>query len=393
MKTHHLLISALLAFHFIGGGIQNNSVAAQTTELQGTVTLDVNAQVFKNVIVPNCPQPYTPPAGTAGTTITYETKLVNDKTNITVEDVVNPGGGAILINANKVIKIPLTGNSDGVANLYLDDKDKSVLYVNYWLNRRTTVPAGTSIEEWYPDYSCAGVPTMTNRPAKSRTLVRDEEFYYQVVSPGSASTLTTWFRNSEQIRVLTGAPGSAVAYYLVNRFDRNAKYILELQNREYIAYNSQSLDLGALTIPFKYRFGYTRNGVEIKDDISSSFNIGFYGGYKLTRYSIINKGGTYVNRTHAALRIGPFMSISATTLDSLSTTGGEAPKLKDYKQTIAVLSTGIGLMGDVKGVQLGIYGGWDFGVGPDATAWNYHKRFWLGFGVGYKITDLFAKKD
>jgi len=40
---------------------------------------------------------------------------------------------------------------------------------------------------------------------------------------------------------------------------------------------------------------------------------------------------------------------------------------------------------------MGVFAGWDFGMGPDAGNWNYHKRFWLG--LGYKISDLFAPKE
>ncbi len=370
----------------------SSSISAQTTEFQGTVTLRQLAHVFKVVTVPNSPHTYLPLAGTTGTTITYETKLTNNKTDIVIKDVINPvGAGPFTINANLVRKIPMSPYSNGKANLYIEDKDKSVLYVNYWLNDINTVAAGITIEKWQPVYGPAGAPVMTKDPTATRILISPEKFYLMRVNPGSPEIATTWFANSEQIRVLNAAGG--IDYYLVNRYDRNAKYILELQNREHIAYSSKSLDLGALTIPFKYRFGFKKDNLEVEDDVTASFNIGAYGGYKLTKYSIINKAGTYTNRTFLSLRAGPFINLSTATLDSVSTTVGKVPKKKDDKQNIAVLSTGLGLMFDIKGLQMGIYGGWDFGVGSEATNWNYHKRFWLGYGIGYKITDLFAKKD
>lgn len=363
----------------------------QTTEFQGRVHLGPLAHVYKIVTIPNCPQTYTPIIGTSATTVTHETKYANDKTEITVKDIVNPIGlNPIIINANKILRVAMSPNSDGKANLYLDDKDKSVLYVNYWLNAENVVPAGTTIEEYYPVYNCAGViPVMTLRA--TRILTADEKFYRLRVIPGSPETTMQWFLNSEQIRVLDAHGG--INYYLVDKYDRNAKYVLELQNREYISYNSPSLDLGTLTIPFKYRFGFKKNGIEIKDDVTASFNIGVYGGYKLSRYSIINKAGTYTNRTLFSLRVGPFINLSTTTLDSVSTSVGKVTLAKDIKQNIAVLSTGLGLMGNIKNVQVGIFGGWDFGMGSDSGNWNYHKRFWLGFGVGYKLTDLFAPKE
>jgi hypothetical protein len=363
----------------------------QTTEFPGKVDLGPTAHVYKVVTIPNCPQTYTPPAGATPTTIKHETKLTNGKTEITIESVVNSAGVPIIVNANKELKIPFSPNSDGKASIYVDDKDKSILYVNYWLNKRNEVAPGTTIQECYPVYTCAGVPTMTLRV--TRVLANSETFYYRRVeaTPGNPELTTLWFLNSEQIRVLN--PTGGIAYYLVNRYDRGAKYILELQNREYIAYNSKSLHLGALTIPFKYRFGFKKNGIDIKDDVTASFNIGVYGGYKLTRYSIINKAGTYTNKTSFSFRVGPFINLSSAALDSVSTTVGKVPMKKDEKQNIAVLSTGVGIMGDIRGVQMGVYGGWDFGMGSEADNWNYHKRFWLGVGVGFKITDLFAQKE
>lgn len=367
-----------------------NNVLGQTTEFQGSINLRNNHRVFKVVTVPNCPQSYVPPNG-ANTTITHETKYTNSKTEIKVESIVDPGGSSpINILANKVNKIELAPNANGTANLYLDEKDKTILYINYWLNDKQTIPRNTLVEESTAVFDCNG--SATHRSEPRRTTTGNEDYYLWRVVPGSVEASSTWFRMSDRITVYR-SDGSTIDYYLVNRFDRNAKYVLELQNREAISYNSSSLDLGALTIPFKYRYGFSKKETEIKSDVTASFNIGVYAGYKLTRYSIINKSGTYTNRTSLSFRVGPFINLSSTTLDSVSTTVGKVPMKKDDKHNIAVLSTGIGLMGDIRGVQIGIYGGWDFGMGSDASNWNYHKRFWLGFGVGYKITDLFAKKE
>jgi hypothetical protein len=361
---------------------------AQTVEFAGTVNLNNNSQVYKIVTVPNCPNNYTPPAGTQ-TTITYETKFTNDKTEIKVESVAN-GAGAIVVNANKTVKVPIFPNSQGKATFYVDEKDKTVLYVNYYLNAIQVVNRNTNIREYTAAIDCNGNAVMVPKGPMS-TLTEDTEYYLWRVDPGSPEINATWFRTSDHI-VVYNTNGS-IEYYLVNRYDRNAKYILELPNRGAISYNSISLDVGALVIPFKYRFGFNKNDIEIKDDIVANFNIGIYGGYKLSQYRIRNKSGTYVNENYSSWRIGPFLNLSAATLDSVSTTVGIEPLKKDAKQTIAVLSTGIAFMYNIKGAQAGVYAGWDFGMGSDAKNWNYNKRFWLGFGIGYKITDLFAPKD
>ena len=362
---------------------------AQTVEFQGTIKLNNNHQVYKVVTVPNCPTAYTAPAGTQ-TTITYETKFTNNKTEIKVESIAN-GVAPIIVNTNKIVKVAIHPNAGGKANFYVDEKDKSVLYVNYWLNAVQKVSASTRVRYFNVVIDCDGATQMVPR-GNVETLSQDKEYYLWKVSPGTPDINTTWFRTSDHI-VVYQSDGITADYYLVNRFDRDAKYVLDLPNRGTILYNSKSLDLGALTIPFKYRPGFTKNDIEIKDDVVANFNIGVYGGYKLTKYRLRNKSGTYVNETPSSLRIGPFLNLSTTTLDSVTTTVGTEPMKKDNKQNIAVLSTGLGLMYDIKGVQFGIYGGWDVGMGSDAKNWNYNKRFWWGFGVGYKLTDLFAKKE
>jgi hypothetical protein len=368
---------------------------AQITEFPGYFHLGPNAQVLKVVTVPGCTRSYVSPAGTA-TSITHTTKLNNGGASITVESIVAPGTNPVHITADTIYNIEWFPDADGNATLYVDEKDKSVLYVNYGLNPKQVIHSGRTIEDFKVSHDCSGKTTVTAIPKSKRTVRSPYTVNMYKVNPrtkkGAEEMLTNWFLNSDRIVVYSNAAGG-VDYYLVNRYDRNGKYILQLQNREHIAYNHRSVDVGALTIPFKYRFGYNKNGIEIKDDVIAGFNIGAYAGYKITRSSIINKKGTYILRNFTSLRVGPFINLSSATVDSLTTTTGAEPLQGQVKQNIAVLSPGAGIMVDVRGVQAGFYGGWDIGMGAVAHSWNYQERFWIGFGLGYKLTDLFAKKD
>lgn len=393
MMTKNTFINKLSKFNYFQKSmvllvLLSTSIKAQTTEIQGNIKITNNRNVVKLITVKDCPETHTPPAGTTETEVSFETKYTNDKTEITTKDVVKPAvPGPVIIGVNKTIKKAMTP-VEGKANLYIDDKDKSILFVNYFLNPTNEVPAGTDIQEVNIVHNCAGAPLLVPKPI--RTLATSEKFDMWKVTAGSPEMAFEWFKNSNQIIVFK-SPG-VIDYYLVNRYDRDGKYVLQLKNRESIPYNSSSFDLGALTIPIKYRFGFKRNGIKISDDASASFNVGGYLGYKITKYSVINKEGTYINRNHASLRTGLFFNVGTTTLDSTSTTVGRVPITDaDIKRNIATFSTGLALMADIKGLQLGLFGGWDFGVGPDAANWNYHNRFWLGFGFGYKLTDLFAK--
>lgn len=364
----------------------------QTTEFEGYFRLNSSHKVFKLATRSGCPENYTIPGGVTSTKTTTK-KFTNDKNEIVVEYSESPAAGSIIIvNTDKSLKIPLFPNAEGDCNLYVEDKDKSIIYVNYGLARRHVVNAATMVVKNRVDYSCAGNPNFVPDNPAPYALAANETINAEIVQGSDlAKQATTWFRNSDNIAVYTAA--GALSYYLVKRYDGAQKYVLELDNRKYISYFVHSLDFGALTIPFKYRVGFTKNGIKIPDDVSANFNVGVYAGYKLTRSSVINKAGTYKLRNHASFRIGPFLNASAVAVDSISSTVGKVPFKGADKRNIAVLSTGLGFMGDFRGVQIGIYSGWDFAVGPDASNWNYHKRFWLGFGFGYKLTDLFAKKD
>ncbi|HTN17264.1 MAG TPA: hypothetical protein VL092_06265 [Chitinophagaceae bacterium] len=382
MKQPFLLTGLLLG---------STLASAQTTELPGFFKFGPLAKVIKIVTVPDCPQSYTPPAG-SGTAITHTTKLKSGGAAITVESAITGHGSPVTIKADKQLRINWYPGAEGKANLYLDDNDKTVLYVNYGLNRIYKVPANRQIEEYEIAYDCAGTPTIAAKPATRRILAAETALSGEKVPVLSPETASNWFKNSNRIAVYNQA-NTGIEYYLVDKYDRTGTYVLELQNREYIAYNHQSFVLGALAIPFKYRFGYTKGNTTVKDDIIAGFNIGVFGGYKITRSSIINKKNTYVLRNHTSLRVGPFINLSSATLDSVTTTAGDKPFLGADKQNIAVLSPGAGVMMDVRGVQIGVYGGWDIGIGAPARSWNYQGRFWLGFGLGYKLTDLFAQKD
>ncbi|MFD0763309.1 hypothetical protein ACFQZI_00495 [Mucilaginibacter lutimaris] len=383
MKT----LSRFLTYFSI---VFTSSAMAQTTEFLGTVKLGPKAHVVKIVTIPDCPQPYTPPAGTAGTQIKFETKLTNGKTDITIKDKVTPtAGNAIMIKANKVLKILMSPNSEGKAELYTDDKDKTVLYVNYWLNGTNTVLAGQTIERYQPEYDCNGTAKMVPVANSKLVLQKNEDYYLAKVLPGANDMQTTWFKNSEHLRVYDKAGN--MLYYLVDHYSRNTKYVLELDNRESINFNSASVTLGALVIPFKYRFGYKGDKATVKSDATAALNIGAFGGIKVTNYSIINKAGTYTQSSNFALRVGPFLNLATTSLDKTTTTNGLTPLTADEKQNIGVFSTGVGLTAEIKKFQFGAFGGWDFGLGPEHVNWNYDKRFWIGFGIGYKLTDLFSQ--
>lgn len=185
--------------------------------------------------------------------------------------------------------------------------------------------------------------------------------------------------------------GKIVAIHAV-KYDRTTDYKFRLENRQYQMFFFQSWDVGAVTIPFKYRFSYNKNNVAVPDELTANINLGIFGGKSLgwITYKYRRNGELTPNVWRVTL--GGFASPSIISIDS-NTTSADANPLKTTR-TIGALSVGGTLMISAYNFRFGIFGGWDLGVGDVAKQWNYNRRMWVGVGLGYSLNSLtFAPKE
>jgi len=277
----------------------------------------------------------------------------------------------------------------GWVNIKVDEKDKSKLNINPWLSKEQKIDSSTIVRRINKSIDCSGNYIS---PMKIDTLKKDEVYRYsRVEKKDTISTKSDWFSKSKNIIEILDSNGE-IDYYLVNKFDQNADYYLKLKNRSIISLKKQSLVFGPVTIPFKYRFSHTKNEVNIESEFSADFNAGIFVGKNWGRYRVRYESKELKTLSNLSLTIGPFLSLSTTALDSESTSGSKKPLGDDESKTIASLSPGIGIMTSIYNFNFGLFGGFDVGFGNSAKKWNFNNKPWIGFGIGYNITNSFLKK-
>lgn len=296
---------------------------------------------------------------------------------------------------DKEIKVNLK-NFSGYANLSIDEKDKTKLLVNYWLNDEHILPSKTKIKIIKKSLQCPKGKEAIEGDYKieetTKTLEKDTKFRLWKVQNKSLEELKKldWFIHTDSIIEVYNQKNE-IEYYLVNKYDRNANYELKLKNREFISYRKKSVEFGPLTIPFKYRFGYSKDSIKVKQEFNADLNIGFFGGYRLGKYRIRYEGDGFKQLANISGTIGGFLSLSSATLDKTSTTAGKKPFTADEKSSIGVISPGVGIMLDVYNVNFGAFLGWDIGFGNESKNWNFNNKPWVGLGIGYNLNGFWKK--
>jgi hypothetical protein len=174
-----------------------------------------------------------------------------------------------------------------------------------------------------------------------------------------------------------------INYWLGEKYDRNGKYYLKLKNREYASFWFNCIEGGALTIPFKYRPKFTKNNIDISDQFTADLNVGAYLGYSYGKIKYMYRKNEDKEPSKWLVSVGPFLSVSRVEIDS--TTSLSATEPLKIKKAIATVSPGIGLMTSIYNFRFGVFLGNDLAIGQTSQKWDYHNRWWWGFGLGYNI--------
>lgn len=182
---------------------------------------------------------------------------------------------------------------------------------------------------------------------------------------------------------------------------RGVDYYFQLRNREGVTLPYTATAVGAVTVPLKVRVGADGTG----SDVSADAGLGLYVG---RRWGSV----TYTYHQHAAKTLettrhrtfGPFIGLSTASLDSTNALqsvgamsdemGGPSDEARTplaVEKNVVVLSVGLGHMWGVRGVEAGLFAGYDIALTRDAE-WEYdlrrHAVPWLGFALGFKLLKL-----
>ncbi|PJJ07600.1 hypothetical protein CLU83_0786 [Flavobacterium sp. 1] len=360
----------------------------QTYETLKNVKLPKNLKLTKKVTV-SCPQELK-----KGQTIINETEFkhtVDGKSTtktIISEEVITENTTTLV---DKEVTIKVNSIENAKANIYVDEKDNSIIHVNYWLNPTNTILKDTNIKFITNTYNCDGTTTR-NVPKTITKLDSDKKYMlykYEKQTLGNEDYLT----HCDTIIEVYKNDGTSVDYYLINKYDRKTDYTFQLANRETIYLKNSSIVFGPLTIPIKYRFDFEKNDIKINEDFTADLNVGIFGGWTFGKQKVNYQRGVGFkdNFNVWSITIGPFFNVGTTTLSKSNTTLGKTPITSDATQNIGVVSTGIGFVKSVYNFQFGLFYGWDFGAGKDSNNWNYDGKPWFGFGIGYSLTGFWKK--
>lgn len=372
MKNCTLLL--LLALGFFSYG--------QTYQTLNKIKVPEGREMIKKATVKNCPETVT-----SGQTVEIKKEFKDTSTKPeTVYTVTETKAGPTTINVDKTLEIKLTSFA-GDANIYVDETDKSKVHINYWLNGSYTVEKGYVVDKVKRTLKFDG----TYRHVTESTINLTEETKYPYVRCEIGDTLTDYYKNSDVVYKVKNAAG-ILQYCLMNKYDQNADYTIQLENRELISFTNTAVEFGPITIPIKYRFGYGEGDSEVKEEFSADLNLGIFAGYRIGRYRArYERGVGFKELANLSCTIGGFLSASTVSLSKSNTNAGDNPITTDVTYTAGLISPGFGVMGSMYGFNLGLFLGWDIGVGKESNNWNFDGKTWLGVGIAYSLTSFWKK--
>lgn len=177
----------------------------------------------------------------------------------------------------------------------------------------------------------------------------------------------------------------------VNKKDSTSNFYFEINDNptlanpvNYISIPYALWQIGAITIPFKYRFANSNNNIPA--DASADFNAGIYIGRKWGRKRFYRDKERNHNSASftAAFFTGP--TVIPIKKENVRDT------LKYTQETNELgWSVGVGSLYAYKEFSMGIFGGIDIPLSKYAQNWNHAYRPWVGLALGYKLA-VFGEK-
>lgn len=375
----------------------SSQAISQNTLIVGRIKVGEQADVYKQVKVTGCEYTYKPLTVispiTSVTEVIKETKNKSGEVEITVKEVItHKGTSDIKLTKDTTVSVAYKGFAEGNADFYLNENDKTKLYISYWLGEQHKVDKGMYVKAYKPIYDCSGNLDVAKSVVGSQSQLGNDSWYNgHKVAHSEFDGSKNWIKNSNWVEVLK--PNGSTDYYIVDRYDQESKYVMKLGVRKYVSYSYPSIGISAITIPIKVRPEFTEQDILVPGEAAAALNIGAFGSYRLTKKHIKNDLGTYKAIDKGSVHAGLFLSASVVSLDNKNTTVGDKPLDTTTTRTLAAISTGLGVTANFKGLQIGFFSGWDFGIGKQTKNWNHEGKVWWGFGIGYKITDLFTQKS
>jgi len=364
------------------------SIWGQTYKALNSIEMKNNFTLIKTTKVKNCQETINNGANIKKIT-TFKNTSTNNEENYTITEEKTAGNNeSILVDKILTNKIK---SFNGTANIFVDETDKSKIHINYWLNGYDTIKKGTKIKVIDRKLQCDN--TFLETP-NTITVDKDIVFNLWKCSISEIAKNPDYYKYSNKvIEVYKLDNPTTIDYYLVNKYDKDVDYIIQLDNRQLISFKETAVEFGPITIPIKIRPGFTRNNVVVEQEFTGDLNLGAFLGYKIGKYRaryIKGEGFTQLP-TSLSCTVGAFLSFSVASLDKANTTAGNSPIIDDSKKSIGIVSPGLGVMYSIFNFQIGFFGGFDLGAGSNSKNWNFNNKPWMGFGFAYSVSNFWKK--
>ena len=153
-------------------------------------------------------------------------------------------------------------------------------------------------------------------------------------------------------------------------------YFLQLKNRNSVSISFSEWNFSALIIPFKFRW-------QADQDFSADVNVNMFAcrswgkSLFLHRKKVDNKTNSW------KISAGLIAGSSTVKLNASNTSKAETPVVTEITQGLATLGGGVTYA--YNKVNFGVFYGFDYALGKNAEKWNFNKKPWLGFALGYSI--------
>jgi len=162
----------------------------------------------------------------------------------------------------------------------------------------------------------------------------------------------------------------------------NGIFYYKLKNRQTIKLYFGEFNVSALTLPIKYRF---KGKDGLKEDFSASINGNILFGYSIGRTSFFYQEKVGNKSNTLKLTGGLLLGASTVTLNSSNTSKAAVPVVEDVEIVKGLATIGYGVSFSYNKINLGVFSGYDYAIGEEASKWNYNKKPWLGIAVGYSL--------
>ncbi|AHJ95293.1 hypothetical protein Hsw_PB0003 (plasmid) [Hymenobacter swuensis DY53] len=206
------------------------------------------------------------------------------------------------------------------------------------------------------------------------------DFWGITSNPDPAQNCATCVKAADLLGDHPDATGTKTYYYYTTVGKRK-----QLNTAvSYVSIPYAATEIGAATVPFKYRFGNTSKIVsnQLLSDISAGLYIGRKWGR--TRFYADKER----NHNSAAFTIGFMLSPTIISIDSTNTRNEVKTKSDEMG-----ITTALATMYSYRDISFGLFFGADHPVTGRSGRWVYANKPWIGFGLGYKLSMLGGGKD